>query len=284
MRELWQLFEKKNQDVNIDECGIQQFHPNDNYQYIAYQNFILHYVEKGKGIYIVDGKKHELKAGDGFIIRKGMSVTYSADEQEPWKNYWVGLSGQQLTKHLDETILLQDVVLSFEEDSKSAKLIKNICQRTLRESPNKIKNSWYLGKVYQLLYHLSKEFKLSEKSNKKTQTVGRNYAKIAFDYIYNNFMYSITIQEIADYIGIDRSYLYRIFKKEYGISPQQFLLSYRMEEAKRLLIKTNESVYVIANKVGYNDQLQFSKAFKKHSESSPMYYREKNYKEIINYE
>lgn len=273
MRILWHFFNMNHSDINIDECGIQQFNPNYSYEYIAYQNFILHYVEEGEGTYKVDGKEYHLKHGDGFIIRKGMKVTYTADSEKPWKNYWVGLSGEQLNNYLKNTYLSKSDVLTFKESSESVSLIKNICEKTLSESPTVAKDPWYLGQIYHLLYQLSKEFKLTENFQIESKEEHQNYAKIAFDYIYNNYMYPITIQEIADYIGINRSYLYRTFKAAYDISPQQFLLNYRMGKAKKFLANTNDHVYLIAEKVGYFDQLQFSKAFKKCYKVSPINFR-----------
>lgn len=275
MRDLWQHFVNKYHDMNIDEVGIQQFEPSESYQYVAYQNFILHYVEKGKGMYEVGGRTYHLKAGDGFIIKQGVSVSYSADPKNPWKNYWVGFNGEELTSHLSNTSLLENVVLSFEENSISTKLVKEICDQTLKESPNRIKDSWYLGKIYQLLYHLSEEFIIEDGHQNIDNKDDHKYAKIAFDYIDNNYMVPITIQGIADYIGIDRSYLFRTFKKEYNLSPHQFLLKYRMKTAKKLLLETEENIYIISEKVGYNDQLQFSKAFKNIYGLSPSNYRKR---------
>lgn len=279
MRDLWQHFDHKYQEVAINEVGIQLFEPDEGFQYVAYQNFILHYVEKGRGTYEVDGKKYHLKAGDGFIIRKGISVKYTADKKYPWKNYWVGLSGHYLTHHLDNTKLLQNVVLTFEEGAESVKILKAICDETLAAQPNRLSDTWYLGQVYQLLHHLTQEFTLSVEDDLNQPDETQDYAKIAFDYIYNNYMYPITIQEIADYIGINRSYLYRTFKEAYDMSPHQFLLDYRMDQARKALQQTKNPIYLIAESVGYMDQLQFSKAFKNRYQLSPTKFREK-YKDI----
>lgn len=187
MRDLWKHFEEKYQDIAIDEVGIQTFEANETFQYMAYQNFILHYVEKGEGTYHINGKTHYLKAGDGFIIKKGMAVRYTADEEYPWENYWVGLSGHYLTYHLKDTSLLQNVVLTFKEDSKSAQLIKEICDKTLDTLPNRLSDTWYLGKVYQLLTSLNEEFQTGENRQTNEYEETQNYAKIAFDFIYNNY-------------------------------------------------------------------------------------------------
>lgn len=275
MRDLWQHFNYKYQEIAIDEVGIQQFEKDESFQYVAYQNFILHYVEKGRGTFEVKGEKYHLKEGDGFILRKGVPVKYTANKKDPWKNYWVGLSGQYLNQHLDNTLLLQNDVLTFTKKSNSARILKEICDETLRVQPNRLSDTWYLAQIYQLLHHLTVEFVLSVEDKDKRSEESQNYAKIAFDYIYNNYMHPITIQEIADYIGINRSYLYRTFKESYDMSPQQFLANYRMDRARKLLVQTKEPIYFVGENVGYLDQLQFSKAFKNRHQLSPLQFREK---------
>ena len=88
---------------------------------------------------------------------------------------------------------------------------------------------------------------------------------------------SLNYDELADYIGVNRSYLASSFKKTFGCSPQEFLVNLRMEKAKVLLKKQDISISSVANAVGYTDQLAFSKVFKQHFGMSPSTYKdEKN--------
>lgn len=274
MRELWHHFDLKYNEIDISECGIQQFKPNEGYQYMAYQNFVVHYINKGQGTYLVDGKRYFLKQGQGFIIRRGMNVKYEANPEKPWQNFWVGLSGSQLKNHLDNSLLFEKDILNFNSGSNAVKTIKNICLKTLEIEPNYLDDSWYLAKVYELIYNLCDEFPNNDIHTIKNIN-NNNYAQIAFEFIYSNFKFSITIQEIADYIGIDRSYLYRLFKEKYNISPHECLINIRIHQAKQDLLNTDKAVNVIANDVGYNDALQFSKSFKNKIGLSPYNFRKK---------
>ena len=89
----------------------------------------------------------------------------------------------------------------------------------------------------------------------------------------------IGISDIADNIGISRAYLNSAFQKELGMSAQTFLIDYKMHKAASLLVSTSLSVKEIANNVGYEDQLVFSKAFKKKFGMSPKNY--KTHKEMM---
>ncbi len=76
-------------------------------------------------------------------------------------------------------------------------------------------------------------------------------------------MKDITVQEVANHVGLSRSYLYKMFIKHLGESTQSYLINIRMYKSSLLLKETSLSIAEIANKVGYNDPLLFSKTFSK---------------------
>lgn len=270
MKELWKYFEKHDHDVSIDECGIQQFFPNQLYAYNTYQNFVIHLVESGSGIFEVNKEITTLHQNDGFIVRKGQKIKYYGQKDDPWKNYWVGISGRHLDSYINSTILKDRDTLTFSPDSRAAAVIKEICLFA-KQSDDELNNSiWYKFKVYELLYHLAQEFGDSNYDLKLPQ---RSYAEVAHDYISSNYNKNLTVVDVADFIGISRSYLYRLFKEKYDLSPQEYLLEKRLHSASKLLETTNDSIYEVSQQVGYDNQLLFSKNFRKHYGISPSKYR-----------
>ena len=101
-----------------------------------------------------------------------------------------------------------------------------------------------------------------------------SYVEASIDFIVKNYA-SINVNDISHYIGINRSYLYTIFKKQLNISPQRYLLNFRMKIAEELIRTTQYTICDIASQVGYNDSLVFSKIFKKTFGLSPANYRNK---------
>ncbi|NVB76644.1 helix-turn-helix domain-containing protein, partial [Phocaeicola vulgatus] len=89
-----------------------------------------------------------------------------------------------------------------------------------------------------------------------------------------NYNRKVRVDELADRIGINRSYLAKSFKKLMGCSPQQFLVNLRMEKAVGMLKNTDLPVNQIAAQVGYENPLTFSKIFKQRYGISPKNYRE----------
>ncbi len=95
------------------------------------------------------------------------------------------------------------------------------------------------------------------------------YMKKAIEYIEFNYTGKLGVQDIADYIGISRSRLYRIFMSTYGKSPMEIILEYRIRMACQLLKHSNLSIGAVAYSVGFEDNLYFSRAFKKMKGISP---------------
>ena len=96
--------------------------------------------------------------------------------------------------------------------------------------------------------------------------VDKNQAVI--DYIQAHYMEELTIQQIAEHVGLNRDYLYRLFKEKVGTSIQAHLQEVRMLEAKRLLALGN-SVSDVAKMCGFNSLAHFSRQFKRSNSSSP---------------
>lgn len=88
-----------------------------------------------------------------------------------------------------------------------------------------------------------------------------------------NFQNNITVEDIAGFCNLNRSYFGKIFRDAMGKSPQEFLISYRMTKAAELLKLTDLTIGDISNAVGYPSQLHFSRAFKNVYQVSPRQWR-----------
>ena len=103
------------------------------------------------------------------------------------------------------------------------------------------------------------------------------YMKEALSFIEQHYHLDISIEDIADSCGLDRSYFGRIFRDTMGASPQRFLMIYRMAKAEQLLKETKQPIGKISTMVGYANQLHFSRAFKDIYGISPREYRQKHF-------
>ncbi|MBN2004713.1 MAG: substrate-binding domain-containing protein [Anaerolineae bacterium] len=100
-------------------------------------------------------------------------------------------------------------------------------------------------------------------------------AKRAVAYIHQNYARPLARWEIATAAGVSEDYLSRIFRRELGLSPWNYLNRYRIEQAKPRLQHTQDAIKVIARQVGFKDQLYFSRIFRKVTGQSPSEYRKR---------
>jgi AraC-like DNA-binding protein len=99
-------------------------------------------------------------------------------------------------------------------------------------------------------------------------------AKQAVAYLHQNYALPLKRWEIAEGVGASEDYLSRVFSRELGISPWDYLNRYRILRAKELLRVTYESIGSVASKVGFPDPAYFSRVFRRITGSSPKAYRD----------
>jgi transcriptional regulator GlxA family with amidase domain len=97
--------------------------------------------------------------------------------------------------------------------------------------------------------------------------------KRALAYLHQNYARPLARWEIAEAVGVSEDYLSRVFSRELGLSPWDYLNRYRIQRAKELLRSTNDSIRSIAHQVGFKDQAYFSRVFRKQAGSSPNEFR-----------
>ncbi len=82
------------------------------------------------------------------------------------------------------------------------------------------------------------------------------------------------MEDIAGYVGVSRSHLFRSFEAVLGLSPKEYLTDFRMKQV--LSEHSSLSITAIANSLGFDNNLYFSKTFHRQKGMSPKEYREKN--------
>jgi signal transduction histidine kinase/DNA-binding LacI/PurR family transcriptional regulator/AraC-like DNA-binding protein len=99
--------------------------------------------------------------------------------------------------------------------------------------------------------------------------------KRALAYLHQNYARALSRWEIAEAVGVSEDYLSRVFSRELGLSPWDYLNRYRIQRAKELLRRTDASIRSIAYQIGFRDQAYFSRVFRKQTGFSPNEFREK---------
>ncbi|MCE7782294.1 AraC family transcriptional regulator [Staphylococcus xylosus] len=270
MQVLWKKFQKKLIDANLAECGIEIGVPNVGYNYTVFQKSVLHIVTQGEGTFSYAGETYHLTAGDIFLLERGMEVEYKPSFSNPWTYYWVGMNGKQILNYLSRCSIVDSHVILGQDTTDIKNIIQLICKLSQSIESNNSNDILIMQYLYQLVYTLQKKF---PKNFSVQVDIVNEDIQHAVDFINTNYQKHITVEDVAKSVNITRSHLYKLFKKNLGCSPKEYLTYIRMYHASQLLIHTSTLISDISRQVGYKDPLLFSKNFTKHFEISASEYR-----------
>ena len=213
--------------------------------------YLLHYIFEGTGTVEQNGKTYT--AGkDDLIIHEPSDTTswYVADKETPWVYAWMGFRVDPLLPPFSDMVI----------HAPAARNIFSALQECENEFPT--------DRIYSLIHDLLQLF-----GQKNTTKAPRNYAEIAKVYL-DNSSYQVPIEKIANALHIDRRYLTTLFRKAYGLSPQQYQMKLRMEKARDLLMN-GFSVTDASVRSGFSDLSNFSKKYKQYYGITPQQQKQK---------
>ena len=171
--------------------------------------------------------------------------------EDPWEYIWVGFTGTPPLQ-LNDCYDIPGALRIFEHMKASHNL--------------------HNGKTEFILAQLRELFSfLMEENQTKEDPINA-----ALNLIHSQYMTPLSISQIAASVHLERTYFSKIFSERKGISPQQYLIEYRMNQAKAFL-RLGYSITTTATSVGYSDIYIFSKIFKQRFGESPSHYQ-KNFK------
>ena len=212
-------------------------------------NWLIHFIVSGVGYFKKNGEEWHVTAGDMFVIAPFEETLYRADPKNPWSYIWIGFtSSDDLPVNLDPVIKCPAAIEIFEKMKECEFLTVG-------------RSAFLAARLWDLFSLLSQETSKHE-----------DYIKSALDYIHEDYMSGITVEEVAERVHLERTYFSVLFKKKTGITPKEYLKNYRMSMAASLLSRGDVPVSVAAHSVGYSDIFTFSKMFKKHFGISPREY------------
>ena len=261
-------------DLTLYQYGYEKCLPLHSYGPAVRNHYLFHYIISGKGTLSVDkvtySKEYEVHGGMGFLIEPGQINTYYADRADPWEYTWIEFDGMKVKEILETAGLSSESPVYTPKSEQAGNTLKDellylvTCHK---------KTSYHLiGHLFLIMDALlsGSAAKRKTQNGKRTQF----YTNEAITFISSNYSFPITVEDMANQLNLDRSYFGKIFKETMGQSPQEFLIRYRMSKAAELLKTTDLSVKDISIKVGYPNQLHFSRAFKNIYGLSPRSYRQ----------
>jgi len=197
----------------------------------------------------------------GFIIFPGEAVNYNPNPSNPCEYFWCAIKGNDIQTIVKSLHLTREnpIFTSKLEKYDMRVLINNIFSSYM------LKNTTFNQSLIDLLNSVQVK---DDSNNSKSPTFEK-----ALEYIHQNYEDELTISTISSKLSIDRTYLYKLFKKNLSISPQQYLIDHRISKALDLLATTNIAIGEIALTVGFSSFSDFSKQFKKRRHMSASQFR-----------
>jgi AraC-like DNA-binding protein len=241
----------------LQECGHLKAGNNHHTSRQNLQSFLFAVVVDGKGTLNYDGKLFQVESGDCFFIDCRVQHAYQSDAQNPWELLWVHFNGCTSEEYYKLFAGQQQPVIHPVSNVKFVSLIQEIMRlNTETYADTEVLTS---GLLVNLLTMLLTVNSISEESDTALQAK----LKTVLAHIDANFTSDIRLDDLARRFDISKYYLTREFKRAYGETIFQHIISLRINYAKRLLRFTDKSVEEISALCGFNDQSYFSKQFKK---------------------
>lgn len=225
-------------------------------------NYALHYIINGVGYLECEGKKYRITKGQSFVVLKNKKVFYYPDKNEPWSYIWVSFTGSEAKSLLKLT--------AFGEHPVCDKIdVYDVYKQFLHKINSKSADIFNSGLLRILIS------KYIEAFPSQRQETTPDYLYAAKQYISANYYrQDFNVCELANAIGLERSYLYRLFRESENTSVIEYIINARLESAKRMLDSGITQIKVISYSTGYENPLYFSNAFKKKYGMSPKRYLE----------
>ncbi|MDL2255157.1 AraC family transcriptional regulator [Parabacteroides sp. OttesenSCG-928-K15] len=253
------------------------FFPRVKYHYIQKDKgtdyAMLIYCTDGRGWYTIYGKKYEIKENQYIIIPPGTPYSFGAEEENPWTIYWLHFQGKLVSSFLPshpapssilpgEYSRMQDRLQLFEE-------IYNAFSMGYTKE--------YLIYTSMCLYHFLASFIYLEQY-RYIRTPGNkplSFSSRVIHYMQENIERNLSLQDLAAHFNYSPSHLSMLFQKETGVSPINYFIRLKIQEACQYIELTNLKLHDISTKLGFDEPAYFSRIFTKVMGLSPSAYRKK---------
>lgn len=240
------------------------------------------YMLSGKSVHTVDGVEYPMNRGDLLIINYNQIHSFNGEKSARFCNILIkpafldrSLSQSEdlfLLFDIPQYIEFRDFIndkcnyICFSPEEKNCfEYMLLLLHKELEELPLGYKLTTQAGVDF-LLTMIFRKMSISQKNFK-------NGFKLILEYINENYSQNISAVELARMCHYNPSYFSRIFKKYTGVTFSEYLKKVRIENACKLIERSNESINSIYPKVGYTNKTKFYKHFRELLNTTPLKYK-----------
>jgi len=264
-------------ELYLQECGWEDCKPGYSVGPVTRDFYFIQFNTIGGGCLLKEAERYPLIAGDIFVTFPNETVTYYTDDAKPWTCYWIGIKGSAAEKILTgASITKQNPIIHVTKSSDD--ITDGVKKLYLSSSTIGNESIQSFSQMIQLLSSLFGE--QSESGIPEPfESFKAKYVSNAVTYIQENYSKDISVEQIADYVGVNRSYLYNIFKEYFDTGPKEYLQKIRLKKVCALLSETDMPINHIASTTGFSSSAHLNVVFRNAFEMTPGNYRSNNRKE-----
>ena len=235
-------------NLKIYECGHENNPQNPSRYHTNRDRYLILYFIDGTVRIQKNAQAYELSKGDLFLLSPEESASLQCSTDAACEYIWISFGCDTCPDFLQSSVINNPPVKPI--------------FLTIRDH---IADSNFDARLYALIYDLFWQLSQSELI---LEGGNRSYASYAKNYLDINFTTQIKIQDVADQLHIDRRYLTGLFRSEYGVPPQAYLMTLRLNKAQEYL-QLGYSVTESASMAGFTDLPNFSRQYRSRFGTSP---------------
>ena len=232
----------------------------------AHNHTELFFIVSGKGQFLIQGELFPVDVNSLVIINPNVLHTEISTDAQPLEYIVLSISGIEFTTSENSLCILDHF-----DDPDISSCLQNILQEMELKKPGYEEICQAYMEI--LIIRLMRNTALTAQTEPQVVSSNRQCAAVK-RYIDLHFKESLTLAQLAEETHMNKYYLAHVFKREYGISPINYLISRRITESKYLLTETDLSMSQIAQVLGFSSLSYFSQVFRKVQGISPMEFRQ----------
>lgn len=231
-------------------------------------DYQLLYIASGKAHFFFDGTEHILTEGNMILYHPDEPQKYHYHASDKTEVYWIHFTGSEVDKLLSHYEIPDTENVFYTGTSPDyQQLYRQIIQELQLCRAN------YEEVISLLLRHIFLTINRYIKEGRKKGSDIQNEIERATHYFNDHYSSALCIEDYAKSRHLSTCWFIRSFKQIVKVTPMQYILSLRMMNARNLLETTDYNITEIAEAVGYDNPLYFSRLFHKHIGLSPSDYR-----------
>lgn len=230
------------------------------------EDYQLLYIASGTADFMVNGEKLCLHEGEAVLYRPFEVQEYWYHLEDKPEIYWVHFTGTEADALVDGLALESRQTVGM--DARFRELIESIIRELQFKRP--LFNELTTALLRELLVRMARRHRESSTDRPRSRLIEQAVSEIE-----QRFAEPLTVAELAAQLNMEVCWFSRLFRRQMGCSPQQYLIRVRMAKARELLSTTDCPVGEVARLTGYDNPLYFSRLFGKFCGCAPREYRKR---------